>query len=139
MPQSQSNQFTYSSPLSPPNDRTCPLCHVAMSARFTGIVAEFTGELFDIKECPVCGLGLTHSMPADMDAYYQANYYGNRHGFTNWIRVRRRLHLVRSRVGARTGRNLLDFGCGDGSFLLAACAEGWGLLGRRAESAHVPP
>jgi predicted SAM-dependent methyltransferase len=37
--------------------------------------------------------------------------------------------LVRSQIGAGTGRSLLDFGCGDGSFLSAARKQGWNCCG----------
>ena len=125
--------------LSRSHECSCPLCHVAMKRRYMGIAAEETGEQFEVEECPGCGLGQTWPKPADMDIYYQATYYGNRHGLTNRLCMRRRLNWVRSQVGAGTGRRLLDFGCGDGSFLLAARAEGWECCGiERNPPASVP-
>jgi SAM-dependent methyltransferase len=100
-----------------------------MKERYAAIMADMTGEKFAVEECPACGLGETHPRPVDMDDYYRPSYYGNRHGLTNRICVRRRLGLVRSRVGAGTGRSLLDFGCGDGSFLSAAREHGWNCCG----------
>jgi predicted SAM-dependent methyltransferase len=100
-----------------------------MKERYAGIPADLTGERFAVEVCPSCGLGETRPRPVDMGDYYRPSYYGNRHGLTNRICVRRRLALVRSRVGAGTGRNLLDFGCGDGSFLSSAREQGWNCCG----------
>jgi SAM-dependent methyltransferase len=132
-----------SAPNSPPasqaNECACPLCRVGTRDRYVGIVAEETGERFRVRECPRCGLGLTLPVPVDMDAYYQASYYGSRHGLTDRICIRRRLRLARSAVGAGTERTLLDFGCGDGSFLLAAQDEGWKCRGvERKRPACIP-
>jgi SAM-dependent methyltransferase len=47
--------------------------------------------------------------------------------------------LVRSRIGPGAGRKLLDFGCGDASFLLAAREDGWDCCGvDRSPPASIP-
>ena len=125
MSQAQSTQPAHSSQFSRLNYRSGPLCHVAMRERYAGILADLTGQRFAVEECPNCGLGQTQPRPVDMDVYGRAAYYRKRHGITNWMCVRRRPGLVRRQVGAGTGRRLLDFGCGDGSFLLTAREKGW--------------
>lgn len=65
--------------------------------------------------------------PQAMDAYYGAVYHGGRHGFTQSLCLRRRIRFL-ARAGGSPGR-LLDVGCGDGSFLLAAERRGWRAAG----------
>jgi SAM-dependent methyltransferase len=60
-----------------------------------------------------------------MAVYYHAGYYGNRHGLTSRICNARRMRLTRKHLASKAAPELLDFGCGDGSFLLAARKEGW--------------
>lgn len=64
-------------------------------------------------------------MPADLTPYYDAAYYGRRHGPTGRICNRRRLGFVQRWLGPGGGRSLLDFGCGEGDFLRAARTQGW--------------
>jgi len=109
----------------------CPLCSVNLRERFREIEAEETGARFGVDECPCCGLGRTVPVPADLTPYYGASYYGGRHGLTAQLCLRRRLRIVDRIVGqgaepsAEAGRWLLDYGCGDGSFLAEARARGW--------------
>ena len=64
-----------------------------------------------------------------MDAYYHAAYYGGRHGLTSRTCVARRMRLTRKHAPSQHAFRLLDFGCRDGSFLLAARNEGWSCFG----------
>ncbi len=105
----------------------CPLCGLGLQRRYDGIVADETGEMFGVVACPGCGLGRTHPTPPDLDPYYRATYYGNRHGLTARYCARRRLRLVGREAGA--GRSLLDYGSGDGGFARAARADGWDVCG----------
>ena len=117
------------SPATATDGHDCPLCRVAMREKFRGIAAEATGETFRVDECPRCGLGRTRPVPADLAAHYDAEYYGGRHGLTGWLCNRRRSGLVRRLAGPGAGRSLLDFGCGEGDFLLAARSDGWDCTG----------
>jgi SAM-dependent methyltransferase len=65
----------------------------------------------------------------DLDRYYQGNYYDKRHGFTSSFCVKRRLRFVAAAVPDEHGKRILDIGCGDGSFLLAAQKAGWNVMG----------
>ena len=65
----------------------------------------------------------------DMRPYYPDRYYGKRHGTFSRHCVKRRLGFVTAAVPDGSGRRLLDIGCGDGSFLLAAREVGWDVLG----------
>ena len=88
-----------------------------------------TGESFSICKCTQCGLGHTVPQPEDLGPYYGSGYYGNRHGFTLRHCIKRRLRFVASSMPRRTGKRLLDIGCGDGSFLVAAKEAGWEVMG----------
>jgi SAM-dependent methyltransferase len=64
-----------------------------------------------------------------MRPYYPDRYYGKRHGIFSRHCVKRRLGFVAAAIPNGSGRRLLDIGCGDGSFLLAAREVGWDVLG----------
>lgn len=105
----------------------CLVCSGPVSPRMNVASAE-TGELFDILVCPTCGLGQTSPQPDDLDIYY-ADYHGGRHGFTARFRSWSRVRTLKKCFGAVTGRLVLDVGCGDGDFLLAARKAGWSVVG----------
>ena len=117
----------------------CPLCLVEMREKFRGIEAEETGARFGVDECPGCGLGRTVPVPVDLAPYYGASYYGGRHGLTARFCVARRLRLVGRFAGPGAGRSLLDFGCGDGGFLLGARGRGWDCWGVERDRAAPRP
>ena len=122
---------------------SCPLCLVDLRAKFRGIEAEETGARFGVDECPGCGLGRTVPVPGDLAPYYGASYYGGRHGLTARFCLRRRLRIVGRFAGQGAGRSLLDFGCGDGGFLIEARERGWDCWGverdRPAPRPGAPP
>ncbi len=96
-----------------------------------------TGEVFAISKCRKCGLGRTEPQPPDLGPYYPAKYYGYRHGFTAGMYVRRRLRLVAAAQAGKKGGRLLDIGCGDGAFLLAARTAGWDVAGTERNPARA--
>jgi SAM-dependent methyltransferase len=104
--------------------QTCLLCGGSLLAYLARVNDHVTGEHFDILRCTQCGIGVTDPQPQDLAPYYRA-YYGGRHSFTATFRAKQRLGLVRKKTNGRTGRTLLDVGCGEGTFLLAAREEGW--------------
>jgi 2-polyprenyl-3-methyl-5-hydroxy-6-metoxy-1,4-benzoquinol methylase len=88
-----------------------------------------TRDSFSVARCIRCGLGHTLPRPDDMGRYYVSPYYGNRHGVTLNHCMKRRLKFVSCALGGNMGGNLLDIGCGDGSFLLMAKKHGWKVTG----------
>jgi SAM-dependent methyltransferase len=104
--------------------QTCFLCGGPFEPYLARVNDHVTGEDFGILRCSQCGIGVTDPMPQNLAPYYRA-YYGGRHGFTAAFRAKQRLGLVRKKTKERSGRNLLDVGCGEGTFLLAAREDGW--------------
>jgi len=105
----------------------CHICGGALRSHFGAVLDPQTRETFAIEECVACGVGQTLVRDADLSRYYGDAYHGGRHGLTAAYCARRRLQLVARVAGA--GRRLLDVGCGDGTFLLAARKQGWRVAG----------
>jgi len=108
----------------------CAICGSALNVYLPKVSDPLTHEIFAISKCGRCGLGYTVPRPQDLAPYYPEKYYGFRHGFSTGMYVRRRVRFVTASVppGQRGGK-LLDIGCGDGTFLLAARAAGWNVIG----------
>ncbi len=109
--------------------RTCNVCKGALTPRFNEVRDPITNESFAILSCTKCGLGHTNPHLADLSRYYGKHYYGSRHGITSKFCARRRLRFLERTTDKATKKRLLDVGCGDGSFLLAARETGWKVMG----------
>lgn len=119
----------------------CPNCQLSLAVRFAAVTDPETLETFSILACKECGLGRTDPIPADLSPYYGPTYHGERHGTTAGLCARRRVRRLLACTGGATGR-LLDVGCGDGTFLLAARARGFAIAGTemnpvRAQAAGI--
>jgi SAM-dependent methyltransferase len=108
---------------------SCTLCGGSVAVRFPAVLDPQTRESFRILACEDCGLGQTFPQPENLGRYYGPAYHGGRHGFTAQYCARRRIGFTQRVTGAARGRRLLDIGCGDGTFLLAARARGWRIAG----------
>jgi 2-polyprenyl-3-methyl-5-hydroxy-6-metoxy-1,4-benzoquinol methylase len=84
-------------------------------------------EYFDILRCATCGLAITDPMPGDdiIERYYSARYRGDRHAFTDRLRVSLRARKLQSRFAPGFAGRLLDIGCGDGHFAMRLRDSGW--------------
>jgi Methylase involved in ubiquinone/menaquinone biosynthesis len=109
--------------------QTCNVCENKLIPHFLNILDPITNETFAIHKCTKCGLGHTVPQPKNLSRYYGNVYYGNRHSFTTSYCTRRRLGFVASAINEETGKKLVDIGCGDGSFLLAARDAVWEIVG----------
>ena len=108
----------------------CPVCltgnwHVVMRP----VRDYISGERFDIARCDSCGMFLTLPTPADdvIERYYSTKYRGDRHAFTDRLRVRLRAHMLQRHFPNGFRGRLLDIGCGDGHFALTMRDAGWKL------------
>jgi SAM-dependent methyltransferase len=99
-----------------------------MAAKFSAVADTHTRETFGIAACTECGLGETYPQPVELGRFYDG-YHGGRHSFTAAYCVRRHLRFLRQIAGVAQGRRLLDVGCGDGAFLVAAGRQGWRVAG----------
>ncbi len=103
----------------------CNLCG-GMDSR----VLEAAGDGIRVVECGYCGLIFLDPFPkCDSAAHYDADYY--RPWLAEQARPRAALWGRRADLLARFARvgRLLDVGCGDGSFLVAARDRGWQVAG----------
>jgi SAM-dependent methyltransferase len=113
---------------------SCNACGGPLRNRLPVVVDPQTRESFRIEACAACGLGHTLPQPVDLGPYY-AGYHGARHGFTARFCTMRHVRFLRRAAGRPDGRRLLDVGCGDGTFLLAARDEGWQVAGTELDPA----
>ncbi len=107
----------------------CPICESACDNRFANASDPLTSQRFTVNGCPRCHHGYTHPVPDDLGFFYGDRYYGNRHSLTSRWCAWRRMRVVSQSVSPRSPGKILDIGCGDGSFLLAARARGWDVYG----------
>ena len=113
----------------------CLLCSLPLEVRFSAVPDPESGEIFSIWQCRQCGLGHTRPTPEDLKRYYKPGYHGDRHSFSAEHCVRRRLRWLHQVSGRAQGKKLLDIGCGEGAFLLAARRTGWQVWGTELEPA----
>ena len=104
------------------------MCSNRLEPYLRGVSDPVTGLQFDVLKCVICGLGITDPTPDQLQPHY-AEYYGARHGITARFCDNRRIALVTKMAGLGRGRRLLDIGCGEGTFLLAAGQRGWKAVG----------
>jgi SAM-dependent methyltransferase len=107
----------------------CITCGATCAIAFQEVVDPITGSRFGIERCPECGLGHTTPQPDDIGPFYGPEYHGRRHGITAAYSDSRRVRFVESSTGGRSGLNVLDVGCGDGTFLIAGRTRGWEVTG----------
>lgn len=112
----------------------CAICSGALVTAFSSVRDPQSGEIFTILRCTRCGLGHTAPYPSDIGRYYGETYFGGRHGMSERLCMARRLRFAKA-LGH--GQRLLDFGCGDGGFLVAAANAGFEVMGVDFESRHA--
>lgn len=122
----------------------CRLCGRELAVQLAEVRDPQTRQVFQVLECPDCRHGYTWPVPEDLGPFYGQRYHGGRHGLTAEYCVRRRMRLLGQVATAAAGRRLLDVGCGEGAFLLAAQKAGWQVAGTemnpglaRAAGLHV--
>jgi hypothetical protein len=106
--------------------------HAAASARVRSNVRAFGAETFTVWRCAKCE-SLHAKAPIDYVVYY-LDYPLNRinYGFLTKL-VQRKLMWILKRAGLKSGKTLLDYGCGCGHFVRYARAQGVRTEGYDAE------
>jgi SAM-dependent methyltransferase len=112
----------------------CTVCGGTLAPHLPRVRDPLTKEAFSVVRCTRCRLGHTIPQPENLGSYYASQYYGNRHSFTLRRCLKRRLAFVKSAIRPGKDKRLLDIGCGDGSFLLAAKETGWKVAGTELNS-----
>jgi len=110
-------------------NQICNVCDNRLVTRFSKVIDPITLEVFAICKCINCGLGHTLPQPKEISRYYGTVYYGNRHSHTSAYCSKRRLGFLSTLINQEDGKKLLDIGCGDGSFLMAARDAGFKVVG----------
>jgi len=88
-----------------------------------------TSTGFSILRCDRCHSGQTYPLPPELGPFYGPAYHGQRHGATADFCASRRLRILRHLFPGQASGRLLDVGCGDGTFLLAAQRDSWQVTG----------
>ena len=118
----------------------CPLCKSEhITKRFACNDMFATGEVFDIMECPSCGLAFTQDVPDEKEIgrYYESQSYIS-HSNTSKGLVNKAYHLVRTIMLRKKARlikkltllksgKLLDYGAGTGHFARTMANKGWNV------------
>ena len=123
------------------NIQNCPVCGSPDSTlKFKAKDYTVSNEMFHIVTCNSCQLIYTNPRPAANEAgpYYHASAYIS-HSDTNEGIVNKLYHAVRKfTLQSKTkwieaekngNKELLDVGCGNGHFLVAAKEKGWNING----------
>jgi glycosyltransferase involved in cell wall biosynthesis/2-polyprenyl-3-methyl-5-hydroxy-6-metoxy-1,4-benzoquinol methylase len=115
--------------------RAVKTCHVCGGAR---VYYLFSISDYRVVRCDDCGLVFLNPQPGDQELadIYHANYFlgsdteEGRRSVSELKQATARSYLaeIRRYHGGQSGR-LLEIGCGDGDFLVAAEAEGWRVTG----------
>lgn len=120
--------------------KNCPVCGSDKHKLFIKC-KDYTvsQELFEIKQCEVCGFKFTSPQPAveSLGKYYKAEEYVSHSDTTKGL-VNKMYHWVRSHTlvkklqlvlkYAKRG-SILDFGCGTGAFLGVCVRDKWEAYG----------
>jgi len=114
--------------------KTCHICGALLAQNMPIVTDPITHETFSVSRCVSCGLGHTDPRPDNLSPYYPVAYYGGCHGLTARMCIHRRMRMLslsslRVRTPDSGPPSILDIGCGDGSFLLEAKAQGWRVAG----------
>lgn len=120
---------------------SCPICNIDSFKHFL-TCRDYTvsRETFNLVKCTGCGLVYTNPRPTEQQIgkYYESEDYvshsNTQKGFINKIyhvvkrkAIKNKIRLIKSLNTPK--KNLLDIGCGTGTFIGECQREGWNVLG----------
>lgn len=98
-----------------------------------------TQEVFELVKCENCGLVITNPVPVENEIgkYYDSKEYlshkSRAQNLTSWVYNSLRNYNIRSKYrfinSFKTGKHILDYGCGSGKLLLYFSKKGWKTQG----------
>jgi 2-polyprenyl-3-methyl-5-hydroxy-6-metoxy-1,4-benzoquinol methylase len=120
------------------NQRTpvCPLCGASGRLPRARFGSRWNGRQFDFLSCTGCGSKFMAPTPsaADLEKIYaQSEYHEVHYGELSPEQFRRSLAVASG--FAPSGSRVLDFGCGNGQFLIAATHAGYSATGVELDAA----
>jgi SAM-dependent methyltransferase len=111
-------------------DRHCPLCGGSGTGLAFPYSTEWDGRQFNFRACGKCRTTFIDPLPTADDfvrMYSRSSYHDLHYASVNEANHRDGLRLVRSRLDRNAP--ILDFGCGNGSFIVAAKKLGFACEG----------
>jgi 2-polyprenyl-3-methyl-5-hydroxy-6-metoxy-1,4-benzoquinol methylase len=108
----------------------CPLCDGPSSGPCFPFESSWQGKTFVFQRCRDCGCSFLSPMPTEEELlaiYSWANYHAVHYSVVDTGKYARSLSVL-ERLAPAGGR-VLDFGCGNGSFLVAAREQGFAVMG----------
>ena len=117
----------------------CPLCGAALGRDAFPYAHEWEGLVYRCRKCTHCSTTAVDPLPDeetlarvyDWERYHTVHYLGPEQA----VRHARALTLLGD-LSPRP-RTILDFGCGDGSFLMAAHAAGFACVGLERQPSTI--
>ncbi len=123
--------------------KQCPVCRGESFEEYIRCKDNVaSGEIFIICKCTVCSFLFTNPRPTESECgtYYQSTNYVS-HADEKWslvlflyrtirkINLRWKLGIINRLVPRKSQRNILDYGCGLGTFLNYSKQNGWNTTG----------
>jgi len=105
--------------------RACPICGGEAKGRAFPFSTDWNGKCFAYLACDPCNATFVDPVPDAADfavMYSKANYHDEHYSVVAIERYRQSIRLLKGLVGDQI--RLLDFGCGNGSFIGAGRLEG---------------
>lgn len=115
----------------PANCRPCPLCEGRAVGFDFPYLTVWNGEEFHYVRCGSCGCTFVHRVPTDEEfakMYSRENYHDTHYAEVN-LEGKYKVAAERLRDNAGGRKTVLDFGCGNGAFILAAKRAGFDCQG----------
>ncbi len=112
------------------NVRPCPICSGAANGAAFPFSTEWNGKRFSYVRCAGCATTFVDPSPDEEDfakMYSKANYHDEHYSVVAVEQYRQSIRILKGLVGDKV--SLLDFGCGNGSFISAGKQEGLYCVG----------
>jgi len=107
----------------------CRICGAGMQPRYARAADYITGDCFEVWQCAQCGAGRTAPVPADLTAYYPAQYRRYNKLIGGILRILYRWRVARWAGLFKAPGAVFEMGCGNGMMLDMLRERGWRVTG----------